>query len=410
MPGISRVFYGWRIVAAICLIMAITSGLMFYNLSVLLNAFVEERGFPVALTSAATAMFFVSGGFAGIVVGRLVDRIDARIIILSGTALGALCLFSVGYLYETWHLFLFHILLGFSHGSIGLVPLTTLVTRWFNAKRSLALSIASTGLSIGGVLVTPFVALSIERGGLHATGPLMTAVLLLGIVPVTLFVLRPSPAFMGLQPDGGVVAASPEAKPFSGSIGYAQARRSRFFLAVSVAYLFLLGTQVAAIAHLYRLANLRDGAGTAAAALAVIAAASIIGRLCGGWILLRVSVRTFALQMMALQGIALLLLAFAQGRMAILAAVALFGVTVGNSLMMHPLLLAEKFGTREYGRIYSVSQFIAMVGYAGGPFIVGAVYGWSGGYEVAFAVCGILTFVGFAILLYGSNRGGEPNG
>lgn len=408
MPGISRVFYGWRIVAAICLIMTITSGLMFYNLSVLLNAFVEERGFPVALTSAATATFFVSGGVAGIIVGRLVDRFDARIIILSGTVLGALCLFSVGYLYETWQLFLFHILFGFAYGGMGLVPLTTLVTRWFNAKRSLALSIASTGLSIGGILITPFVALSIERGGLQGTGPWMAAVMLLGIVPVTL--LRPSPAAIGLQPDGGIIASSQEAESSTGSVSYAEARRSRFFLAVSVAYLFLLGTQVAAIAHLYRLANLRDGADTAALALAVIAAASIVGRLCGGWTVLWVSVRSFALQLMALQGVALLLLAFAQGRIAILVAVALFGATVGNSLMMHPLLLAEKFGTREYGRIYSVSQFIAMAGYATGPFLAGAAYGWSGGYEIPFVVSGLLSFLGFAILLYGSNRRGEPTG
>lgn len=404
MPATSRVFYGWRVVAAICLIMTITSGLIFYNLSVLLNAFVEERGFPVALTSAATAAFFASGGIAGIIVGRLTDRFDPRVIIVSATAIGAICLFSVGYLYETWHLFLFHILFGFAYGGTGLVPLTTLVTRWFSARRSLALSIASTGLSLGGIMVTPFVALSIERGGLHATGPWMAAVLLLGVVPITLLVVRSSPAALGLEPDGGTKAASSETE-FSGrSISYAEARRSRFFLAVSISYLFLFGAQVAALAHLYRLANLRDGTETAALALAVVASASIAGRLGGGWILLRMRFRNFALHLMAVQGVGLLLLAFAQGRIAILAAVALFGVTIGNSLMMHPLLLVEKYGTREYGRIFSVSQFIVMAGVAIGPFIAGAAYDWSGSYQIPFAVAGLLSFLGLVILLFGSKR------
>lgn len=404
MLGISGVFYGWRIVAAICLIMTITSGVIFYNLSVLLNAFVEERGFPVALTSAATATFFVSGGIAGVVIGWLVDRFDSRMIIVSSSALGAICLFSVGYLYETWQLFLFHVLFGIAYGGTGLVPLTTVVTRWFSARRSLALSISSIGLSLGGILITPFVALSIERSGLHGTGPWMAAVLLLGIVPVTLLVVRSSPAALGLEPDGGAKAANSEAEVSGPSVSYAEVRRSRFFLAVSIAYLFLLGAMVAAMAHLYRLANLRDGAETAALALAIMASTSIAGRLAGGWILLRMRARAFALQLMAVQGVALLLLAFAQGRIAILAAVALFGISIGISLMMHPLLLAEKYGTHEYGRIYSVSQFITMAGVAGGPFVAGAAYDWTGSYEIPFAVAGLLSFLGLAILLFGSKR------
>lgn len=404
MLGNSRIFYGWYIVAAICLITTITSGLAFYNLSVLLNAFVAERGFPVSLTSAATASFFVSGGVAGVLVGRLIDRVDPRAAIVGSAILGSACLFSVGYLREAWQLFAFHIVFGFAYGGTGLVPLTTLVTRWFSVKRSFALSIASTGLSLGGIFIAPFVALSIERGGLSATGPWMAALFLLGIVPVTLLVVRGSPASLGLEPDGGVKSANGEPAPAVPSVSYAEAKRSRFFLAVSIAYLFLLGAQVAAIAHLYRLANVRSGTETAALALAFLASASIAGRLTGGWLVLRTKVRTFALQLMAVQTAALMMLAFVHERVAILAAVALFGVTIGNSLMMHPLLLAEKFGTREYGRIYSMSQFIAMAGVAGGPLLIGLLYDLSGGYELPFVAASMTTLAGLLALLLGTRR------
>ncbi len=405
MPRTSRIFYGWYVVAAICMITTITSGLAFYNLSVLLNAFVAERGFPVSLTSAATATFFASGGVAGVLVGRLVDRFDPRAAIAGAAVLGAACLYSVGYLYETWQLFAFHIVFGFAYGGTGLVPLTTLVTRWFSVKRSFALSLASTGLSLGGIFIAPFVALSIERGGLSATGPWMAAVFLLGIVPVTLLVVRPSPSAMGLEPDGGVRAESRD-EPAAAvpSVSYEDAKRSGFFLAVSIAYLFLLGAQVAAIAHLYRLANIRSGAETAALALAFLAASSITGRLIGGWLVLRIRVRSFALRLMAVQTVSLMMLAFVGQRYAILAAVAMFGVTIGNSLMMHPLLLAEKFGTREYGRIYSISQFITMVGVAGGPLLIGLFYDLSGGYEIPFAAASLATLVGLLVLRFGSRH------
>jgi len=403
MSGDTRIYYGWYIVAAICLITTVTSGLAFHNLSVLLNAFVEERGFPVSLTSAATAVYFVSGGIAGVVVGRLVDRFDPRAPVVGASLLGAVCLYSVGYLREVWQLFLFHALFGLAYGGAGLVPMTTLVARWFSVKRSLALSIASTGLSLGGIFIAPFVAISIQRGGLSATGPWM-AIVFLAIIPVTLLVIRPRPEAMGLAPDGFVKSANAETPPAVVSVTYADAKRTGFFYAVSVSYLFLLGAQVAAVAHLYRLANLRNGPETAALALAFLASASIVGRLSGGWIVVYMRAKIFALQLMALQFFALFALAFVSTRVTILAAVATFGLTLGNSLMMHPLLLAEKFGTSEYGRIYSTSQFMVMSGVACGPLTIGLLYDWTGGYEIPFIVAAFVSLVGMAILWMGARR------
>src|SRR5207249_1723859 len=87
-----RAFYGWYVVYAVGIVLMTTSGLAFYNLSVLLDAFIAERGFPVALTSGATASFFIASGAGGVIAGRLMDRVDARLIMIAGAApwLGAL--------------------------------------------------------------------------------------------------------------------------------------------------------------------------------------------------------------------------------------------------------------------------------------------------------------------------------
>jgi MFS family permease len=404
MPA-RRIFYGWYIVAAICLITTTTSGLAFYNMSVLLAAFTAERGFPVALASSATATFFVGGGIGGVIAGRLVDRIDPRIVIATSAAMGALALASVGWLHEVWHLYAFHATLGFCQGSGGLVPVTTLVARWFNARRALAFSLASTGLSLGGMFVTPFVALAVERLGIAGAGPWMGLGYFLGIVPVTILVLRASPQALGLHADG-VSEAQAAANRASGPANtFSEALRNSFFYAVSIAYLFLLGAQVGAIAHIYRLASTRDGVATAALTLATMASCSTIGRLVGGWVLLRVPVRSFALGLMLVQSMALAWLSIAEGRTEILAGAVLFGITIGNSLMMHPLLLADRFGTRDYGRIYSSSQFISVVGVAGCPALIGLLYEVTGGYTVPFLAVACGTLVGFAVLgLFAASR------
>ncbi len=397
MSSPRRVFYGWYVVLAALVITTTTSGLAFYNLSILLAAFVAERGFPVALASAATAAFFIAGGLGGLVSGRLVDRMDARVVIATSAFVGASALATVGLLRETWHLFAFHLVFGFAHGAMSLVPVTTVIARWFNVRRSLAFSIGSTGLSLGGVLVAPVVALSIERYGLAAVAPWMAAGMIAGVVPVTLLVLRPSPQAMGLEPDGLSRAQVAEAPP-QASVAYRDALRTPYFFAVSVAYLFLLGAQVGAIAHFYRLASTRDGTHTAAIALAVLATGSTIGRLIGGGLLLKIPARKFALVLMAMQAISLALLAVAYSRTAILAATATFAITIGNSLMMHPLLLAEHFGTKHYGRIYSTSQMMTVLGVAGCPALIGLLYELSDGYQVPFLVVSGVTVVGLAVL------------
>jgi MFS family permease len=397
MSSPRRVFYGWYVVAAALVITTTTSGLAFYNLSILLAAFVAERGFPVALASSATATFFIAGGIGGMIAGRLVDRLDARIVIASGACIGATALATVGLLREVWQLFAFHVLFGLAHGATGLVPVTTVIARWFNVRRSLAFSIGSTGLSLGGILVAPVVALSIERYGLAAAAPWMAIALFVGIVPVTLLVLRASPRAMGLEPDGLTLAEIAEAPP-QPSTPFKEARRNAYFIAVSAAYTFLHGAQVGAIAHFYRLVSTRDGTATAAIALAVLATCSTIGRLVGGGLLLKVPARTFALVLMAMQACSLAFLAVAEGRANILMATMLFAVTIGNSLMMHPLLLAERFGTRDYGRIYSTSQMMTVLGVAGCPALIGLLYERSGGYQQPFFVISALTLVGFAIL------------
>jgi cyanate permease len=72
----------------------------------------------------------------------------------------------------------------------------------------------------------------------------------------------------------------------------------------------------------------------------------------------------------------------------------LFGATVGNILMLQPLLIAERFGVREYPRLFSRSQFIGIFGTAGGPWLLGWLHDNAGGYDTAYVVAGILSLTG----------------
>jgi MFS family permease len=73
----------------------------------------------------------------------------------------------------------------------------------------------------------------------------------------------------------------------------------------------------------------------------------------------------------------------------------LFGFTVGNLLMMAPLLSAEAFGLKAYGRIFSMNQLFTVAGVASGPLIMGLLYGQAGGYGPAFLCMAVASVISF---------------
>ena len=307
------IFYGWYIVFAAFVVMTVSAGFGFYNLSVYLEAFVDERGFSVGYTSGATAAFFVSSGVAGLGVGWLIERYDPRWTIAGGAVLAGLVLSGAGWVNELWQLYLFYVLFGVGYAACALLPCTTLVARWFEKKRSVALSVASTGLSLGGILLTPISAELIERLGLGGAAPWLGAGLFFGIAPVAVLLFRPSPASMGLAADGDDVPdGSPGAEPSANGVPYHIAVRSRFFVLATITFMTSMMAQVGSIAHQFSLvAGRADDRDLAALAVSVMAGFSIAGRLAGGWVLPHISSRLFMGGLLIVQAIALSLYAVA---------------------------------------------------------------------------------------------------
>jgi MFS family permease len=86
----------------------------------------------------------------------------------------------------------------------------------------------------------------------------------------------------------------------------------------------------------------------------------------------------------------------------------LFGFGIGNILMMQQILTAEAFGTRDYGRIYALSQLIAVAGIACGPPLVGFINQATGGYTGAYLAVAAVSLAGFAVLTLSGPPAARP--
>ena len=134
-PGIFR---GWLVLAGLFITMAVTSGLGFYAQGVVLDALVVEQGFSVSVAGAGTGIFFATSGIAGYFAGGLLSKFDARLVMTIGSLIGATGLALLGQVRNETQMVIVMIIFGIGFALTSLVPGSTIVTRWFVRKRSVA--------------------------------------------------------------------------------------------------------------------------------------------------------------------------------------------------------------------------------------------------------------------------------
>ena len=394
-----RAFFGWAVLPAVCYSLFIGAGLIFYAMSVLLQALVVATGYSVADISAANTIFLLVGGVAGIAVGELIARYDIRWTVSLGTLLIALSYYLLPYVTTRSEIYAVYIVLALGYAMTALIPAMTLVARWFIRRRALALALTQSGLSLGGIILTPVLAAALDVKGLLALHAPLFMLVILANIPLCLWLMRPDPAAMGQFPDGDPDASENGA---DSGMAAAQALKTGFFRFSVLAAIFALMAQVGTIAHLYNWALARVDGEAAGGMVAVLALASFLGRLICGAILDRLDLFRFALGLYLLQAVVLVAIAHANGFWPVVLASFAFGLTVGNILMLQPLLIGAAFGLRDYPRLLSYFQLLMNFGVAAGPIFIGLIYDYSGGYQMAFlAVAGAALCAALAMALAG---------
>lgn len=406
-------FDGWLVVAAVFVLFVTGAGLGFYGLSIYLEAITDERGFSTSSVSLATSMFFLISALVGRSIAGPVESGYTRHLVVTGALLCSLSLFLLGRVTAIWQLYAVYAVFAAGFALAGIIPGTTLVTRWFHARRSLALAVASTGLSFGGLTLTQLASWWIDRDGLRASTPWLALIFLVLAAASAIF-MWPDPSVRGQHPDGvaprAAVTPSADDATSDGTVAagdataagadYHRAIGSRFFTTTTIGFFFAMAAQVGSIAHLANLGTDRVDRRTGALAVLALALASVMFRLLGGVVASRVPIINLVVFFAVFQGLSQIGLAESTSRPMLLASAFVMGATVGNLLMLQPLVMAEAFGIQAFARVFSLNQLLVTLGVATGPFLLGALEDGVS-YRLSFWIAGTLSLLAAAVFIAG---------
>lgn len=172
LTGISKVggnqmsqqFYGWKLIAALCVILAFTVGFPGYASSIMNTYMVAELQLDRKSLGLATASFGFCMGLFAPVSGYCVTRWGARAVMSAGALIitgGALAMATiVGTM--TSVLLVLGVIMGGAAALTGQVPTQTVTNYWFRKRLALAITALSISTSIGGLVATPLLTRAIE--------------------------------------------------------------------------------------------------------------------------------------------------------------------------------------------------------------------------------------------------------
>jgi len=298
------------------------------------------------------------------------------------------------------------ILMALGSGGAGLAAGSSVIARWFDARRGVAFGLASSAMSLGQLGIIPFAAaLTLAYGWRTSYFILGFAVLAL-VLPVAAALIRNTPEERGLQPYGATgplrTSAERSALQRAGRVSLGDAARFPQ-LWLLMATQFACGyTSIGMILTHFMPHTLEHGFTEiqASMALGLMGAMNVVGTIASGWICDRFGRCGPLATFYVVRGMSLLLLPYVWTVPALQLWAVIFGLNYFSTVPPTTTLTANIFGRHSVGELSGWIFFAHQVGAALGAALAGWVFEATGTYTAAFVSGAVVALVGGVLTLF----------
>ena len=409
-------FYGWKLLIALCFMYLFAMGPQIYGFVVVLPPMVEELGWSRTSAGAGVSIMMVSMGLAGPLIASGIGKFGVRPIMMLGgliAASGALLTFFTESLAQFY--LGAGVLMGIGMGMQTVLPGSQVITNWFTLKRATALGIF---MAIGGVsafLLSPLLAGLIETSGNWRLVWLTMAAGSLAASAIAFFFVVGTPQERNQNPDG---LSDAEIKQLESSISTAAPRKVHqtdivwqigAALRTPAFWFITLGTSIAlygaTTVNSQLVLFLKDAGYTpifAGSILGITGIAGIFGRVLAGVLGDRVEPRLILITGLALELLSFIVLLNASNSIMAYSFAVLFGLGFGFAFVAATTVIANYYGPTAYAVLFGVGALVGTLFSALGPILSGLSFDQLGSYQPAFY--GYLALGSIVIILIALTR------
>ncbi len=363
-----------------------------------------DLGVGIGVMSYYTSFIWLSATIFLSFMGRLLYRMDARVVLSASVALMALTFVALSFAQTLWQFYACAFVMGLGIGMLLFLAPSTLINRWFAERSGFLLGIVMAFTGVGGVVWSAVGGALILDIGWAQTYRVF-ALLCVATLLATAFMVSNSPADKGLAPVGDAQPGSekdhdPEDETVRGITAREAFKMPMFYLIVAFAFLLNFGMYVYFIIPAYsntlEISVMLPMLGAICSSMAM--AGQTISKLVYGFVGDRHPYSCSVIGLvLGIVGIVLLVVGNWSSMLMYVAALA-FGAYYGVTNVMSPILTRLSFGDAEYPKIYSRISTGAAVANMIAAFILGGLIDLTGGYMAVFVIDIIVLLVLVAIV------------
>ena len=388
--------YGWVIVFVGFLSMWFITCIFSSAAGMMVNPVTEEMGISRSAFTMASTACSIAGMIMSTSIGRVFRKFSVKKTMLFGSALYAACYASYGLAPNIYVFYVIGFVSGFAMIMSSMVAISTLLARWFDEKRGLAVALASTGSGVGGVVMNPLIGSLVTSMGWRKTYFVLGAMIAVVMIPAVLFLIRETPQEMGLEPYGKKESTAGGVVVEESGYTAAEARQTPMFWLWIPVVLIVSAVCNTIMQHTVAYATDMGFEYSVAAGIAsVLTAGLAIWKLVMGQLYDSIGSRKAATLSLSVYTLVLILYAISSKEMAFIYYIgtALFGMGGSFATIAYSVVVQDVFGKKDFATIYGSINVFASIGGAIGSPVVASVFDKLGTYKPAWVVLAGIMFI-----------------
>ncbi|MFC2007049.1 MFS transporter [Chloroflexota bacterium] len=386
-------YYGWVILTVSGLAIFISGPGQTYSVSIFVDSIISDLGWSRTLVAGLYTAGSLTAGVVMILVGRLLDKYGARIMVTAVCilfGLAAIWMSSVDHPLSLYAGFAAIRILG--QGSLTLIP-TTLIALWFVRWRGKATAIGSLGGALGLAVFPILIHTLITNMGWRNSWLVLAFIIWIVLLLPGVLLVRRNPESVGLLPDGQSARSQDQVekhKPDTAqeiSLSLSEALRTRaFWLLLFAGSAQPLISTALIFHHVSLLAGKGILPGVAASVFGVMAPTRILGNLVAGFMVDRFPNRYLIAIGQGLLVVVMLWIFLISSAWQAFFYGAMIGFSTGFIMTTSAVIWPNYFGRLYLGSIRGIATSVLVMFAALGPLPFGLLFDLTNNYSLAILI------------------------